>query len=1617
MFPNDKYDLLRVRDMNFSFVNGAGASRPSSGINTKVVAGQNETDSTWNFVKANISLVSQKIKKNIKKEKEKLFYKIQNGSELSDIKEWLHSLDLEELTECDIEEYVENIEPLYKLQNWSYDDVLSDTSSEGITSLRALASESFGKVNFLSRWTGGKSFDKILSLIESVVLFIEDIMLTTDTNYKVHVPFCVARLMRMNGISLCTSAVRGGGKLIRQIVDLFEFGIEIQSENSYLEWLRKFVEGKEIIEHSLFMKKTKMMLARILALGLFPMWKINITQYFPEICKCIDEMEQRPLVGGMDFVFSLCDYVVFCGTKGYDAITLGVWNAFFNEKNSISDWVEQVSKLKLKSNFFSDPQVLVLAGYVTDTIDITIINSECSELLDKGKAFMANKRFLHKREYEVLERSIRDLELIRVSLTSTRFTMRSRPMPFGMVLHGRSAVLKSYLTQLFYKTFAQAANSIQWENKPNLNLVADDEHFYSRNANDAYWSKFKSNMWCINFDDVGGTKPAVAQGVPTDIASFLRVQNNTPYVTEQADVEDKGRIPIQNLLTIGSTNVFNLDVPMYMNDSYANLRRFHLFIDVGIKDEYTSNGETVDVDKIPHDQEILDIWNFRVKTVEPEYINKLDQRVNVSVKFKTLHCFDNIDDMLSFYCKAVVKHLKTQERALCQSQKTSEVKLCATCFRRTCVCEQELQSDKELVTCIKSITLTTCYALLRVLFLIITCAWNILCNKSDIRKPVYDKWIIQFLRCRLYMRNCLRRFKYKYTWLKILGIFSSLLILVSFLLKLKKKTNVQGNTGSIPIPVGKVDEEVNVWHNDNLELSNFDITPNMSSWTGKTLDSFCDYIGKNTFYVNFKDDKGDFRKGRMLAVGGQVYVTNNHYFVLDKIVGVTIFRGKNSEGITASRYESIDISQLYAMPDQDLIFVYLPNQPPAKNISKYFLDVIQKKHFLGAGLVRNEDYTLETRALTSGWHEANILVADKEAPQINRQFDLYFSRANGSYAGGECGSPLIMEIAHSGFCIAGIHMLTRRSFRTDFGSAPILREWVECALTYFGPQTEPSPVLLNSSSAPHVEIKALHPKSPLNWIYAGNCEVYGSIQARCISTSKVVPTAICNDIVEATINTNYPIKANYGPPVMGRDWRPKRIALLDCTNTNTSMSNHILERCVEAYWKDIQRDLPEDEWDLIQEYDLFTAINGANGVKYVDKMNRNTSAGFPWCTSKRKFLINMPETNGLQEPVDIDAEIKARVILMDERVRAGKRAMPIFNAQMKDEPVSKKKQESGKTRVFSSAPMDFSIVMRKYFLSCVRVIQRNIFVFEAAPGVNAHSTEWRTIYDYLVKHSKERIIAGDYSAFDKTMPPIVIKKAFRILYMMCQRAGYSDEALRAVASLSEDIAFPITNFFGDMVQFNGSNPSGHPLTVIINSIANSLYMRYAYYLLNPANECGSFRSYVALITYGDDNICGVSPLCDFFTHTGIQAALHTCGIRYTMADKEAKSVPFISIEQASFLKREFYFSSDFDNIVAKLDHDSLSKMLTSCVKSKGLTLKQHSMEVMRCALTEYAFYGKTVFQERQIIFKMLWHTHRMYEITDFDKYMPTWNQIFCRFWKIDDSNSLTTIPLEEEVDA
>lgn len=117
------------------------------------------------------------------------------------------------------------------------------------------------------------------------------------------------------------------------------------------------------------------------------------------------------------------------------------------------------------------------------------------------------------------------------------------------------------------------------------------------------------------------------------------------------------------------------------------------------------------------------------------------------------------------------------------------------------------------------------------------------------------------------------------------------------------------------------------------------------------------------------------------------------------------------------------------------------------------------------------------------------------------------------------------------------------------------------------------------------------------------------------------------------------------------------------------------------------------------------------------------------------------------------------------------------------------------------------------------------------------------------------------------------------------------------------------------------------------------------------------------MVYGDDNIIGVNnDKIPWFNHTALVFAYEKMGIKYTMAEKEAKSVPYIKITEATFLKRYFRFDDTLCCQMAPIEFQSIADSLTMWVRSKSITREQQMLEIMSGALLKFFHYGEKTYE-------------------------------------------------------
>lgn len=1366
--------------------------------------------------------------------------------------------------------------------------------------------------------------------------------------------------------------------------------LELQSIDFNLDTVEGLLDQYSQLREAPIFKKVYKCLMYVLSFSVFEKFGIEFSSFNYNVLEA--EALKRKFSSRPDMIHCLLDTLLFLVKRGRAIMHTGRIDVLFHSGNTYGEWSDKVEILKRQSEMLTHPDISGLsnADFLADLDDA----------IEKGDCIAKYSNIMSQFEKKHMLRTLNDLKMLRFDHVSKRKAKESRDIPFSIMVFSPPKMGKSSIMHNLRVHYAKLRG-----------LRCQKEAVFTRNPIADHWDGYDNSYWGCIFDDVAFLNPSSSTGPDPSISEFLQAINGEAYITKQAELENKGSIAFKSEWCVATTNTINLNAHHYFSCPSAVQRRFPYILIPKVKPEYQDDDGCLDASKVPVPDHYYDYWTYTVQKV----ISRSNERdLKKYAKMETVMEDADLKEFLCWYTKAIKDHRKVQDKIRESGKKLNDIKLCGNCHLPYAMCECQLQSEdiggslfflRTLFCNFLMILLSYCYIIYKY-SRFVRMITETIDNISTIRryKQRFDE----------YTNFAIPKFFEKQFWKELgdkvgktvpgyelaLPIIAALTVGYSLSKLNSLRYTLQGIDDSKEYDKNckkpQIDENIereNVWYKNDYELSSFDVSPMSISYKSMSDDMVHKIIGRNCVSLKFIRDGNMVRYAKATCVTGQLYITNNHNVPEVNVQDLEIIQQSVSEGVNKNIIVKLSSSQVHRYPDRDICFIYIPNIPPKKNIIGLFAKESMQASSVGYYVRRERNGEILNSHLYKISPQKNFSI-----PQLGIKIPCWSAVSSCSTIIGDCGSVMISKTTY-GPVIVGMHTLGSGE---NVIAAAVTQEYIQNFLDKNTEYNLQSGTPQLSSLSADRKLGSLHKKSTLRYINEGTAAAYGSFKEfRGKPKSRVCLTPIVHEM------SALGYKINYTKPEM-LSYVPWRIAMLDLTNPVTQLDQNILDKCVKSFGDEILSRLTKERLSQVEKYDMFTAVNGANGVAYVDKMNRNTSAGNPWKKSKKHFIVSIPECHGLSDPVEVTDEIKNRVEHMETEYQSGRCVHPNFCAHLKDEPVTFKKAKAMKTRVFAGAPFDWSIIVRKYLLSAIRVIQSERYTFESAPGTIAQSAEWQEMYEYITKFGTDRIIAGDYKAFDKSMAAQAILSAFEVLIIICKASGnYTVEDIRTIRCMARDVAFSLQDFNGDLVQFFGSNPSGNPLTVIINGLVNALYIRYCYYVLNPKKEVDSFKENVSLITYGDDNIMGISKNIDWLNHTTIQAALSDLGITYTMADKEAVSVPFINISEATFLKRSWRFDEDIGFYLCPLDHDSIEKMLMVWTQSKSICAEEQICAVVSAAVREYFYYGKDVFEQKRNMLMNVMNKEQYIPWIE-DSTFPTWEQLKKQFYA---ASSLTEFGL------
>lgn len=1248
-------------------------------------------------------------------------------------------------------------------------------------------------------------------------------------------------------------------------------------------------------------------------------WKFVKDLGYDEIAQT---MIKRKLFSGPNMFVNIIRMIKYVSSSLKRYKESGEMIDLFHSGRSYQRWYVTAMNVKRLAPYLAnlEPHGMNIFSFIRDL----------NECLDQGASIYKSVK-INKYDDRVVSQILGDLRTIKANFMTKSASMKERRAPMAFLVYGKTGVAKSQFTKLLYTHYANT-----------FDLPCEDNYRYVRLAIDKHWNNFGSHMWCVQLDDIAFMHPNKAMAGDPSVMEILQIINNVPFVPTQAAIEDKGKTPMFAKLVIGTTNTPHLNAQYYFSNHYAVRRRFPYIINIVPKDELRK-GDMIDTSKIPEiNDEYPDFWIITVKKIS--VVSSNDEPL---VSEEVIKVFNNIYEFLAWYSQVCIEHESIQDRSQRCESAYKNITLCKLCYYPTtrCICNLINQTSdalcnrsgwKQIINAIMGAYIF-CW-LDKVLPSIIT---------NKLRYIVFNSLESKYQETYFYkLGETIREYKISKE-MKLAFITTIILVVIYLFYRIWKPSEIiKKETDDGCIPLNEKDE-TNFYKN-RYEVTSFDQPLASCSTSNLSKDEFIKRIERNCIVLEArhtcsKTQMTLVRENKAFCVRGNLYVVNTHFLAnMDKP------KFKIIQGIT----QNIDGNMLYEGNFKilkvigDTTILRIDCIPPKKDLTAYLPKNSYRGCFSGFYISREIDGSI----LINDFHSV------KRGP-TPEGLDAIFAITKLRTKLGSCGSLSVMKTT-SGYVIAGIHGAAMQdvedSEKATYSIAvayPVTKDIIDSV--EFSPAqgtmvVETDSIILSNE---------LHKKSPLCNIN-GTAYIFGSLKGYVSKTHSRVQSTPISDDVKLYLNK----EDTHGAPIMSGN-KPWEIALNPTLNPSNKIDVTILDQVVKDFTNDILSSLHKNELDLIRPYSWDIVVNGKEGVQYVDKINTSSSMGWPWNKSKKFFLKPDIQSNQ-QHGVTFPDDIWERVDNIETSYRKGELVHPVFRTNLKDEPVTLKKINNEKTRIFTSCPIDWCLVVRKWILPIIRVIQRNRFIFEAQPGIVAQSSDWEELYDYLISKGPN-YFAGDYENYDKRLPPSLMKAGYQIMINLALAAGQVEMA-NMITCICSDSIYPFMVYKSEVIQAFGSLPSGVPVTAILNSLVGSIIMRYAYAVLKKENggmlNATDFKKHVALVTYGDDNAAGVSDKVKWFNHCNVSRVLtDQLDLKYTMAEKDAMSIPFIPINEVSFLKRKFVFNSEFKCIVGPLDETSLFKMLTKWIPSKTVDSEIQIESVITSCVRESVFHGREVF--------------------------------------------------------
>lgn len=1314
-----------------------------------------------------------------------------------------------------------------------------------------------------------------------------------------------------------------------------------------------------------------------------------------------------------DTVHSVFNWFKWLLATGRDAFSEGSLRPFYRNGTSYLKWYDQTSDaIRLKNTI----QLTGTPGDISDYMD------RLSTLSNSGKVIVSQLKADGSPVYNVAQRlQDRLLDLIADEQLNARARELQTP-PFAFGLYGSPAVGKTTLLDELILIFSKHSGDDY-----------DPDRKFVRSSNDKFQSGLRNDHRYFVLDDVGSVNPNVnPEAASNTVSAFMEYFNTSAPATNQAALEDKGRIFARPDLVVLTSNVADFGTYRVSRANYAFFRRLKYRISLTVKPEFRVNLDCNELDPTKVPVGFSDIHTFTVvqytgaphgtsTTISANGSSIRDPQNDGSAVCETV-VLANVGQLefFTWYSKAVKAHLANVARLRSRNASMIKSELCDTCsmlssrcecevdvdtgvrfnpcFRcfeehKHCVCDDELELPQQELVRLEAqgagCSMPTSVETVRMEF------WKAGQKFSKFRGLVSQLNEFLYHEYELYREfvKCMSTFvAYKISSLDM----GPKVERPKPVLDKSKKALLQ--RPRVPTPASAPAESVTLaqqsssyqnWlqvvktasEDDTADIYSREESPDNFSFKDQTrtigLDTLAKKVRKNMLRLEFSTTE-DFRE--VDSVFGVVTHSRLVLTVCHAVADNVWVRFKLDDD-SPWLVSRITDCLVNCSPNMDMVTLRYPGPRQFKSLLNFFA-----ADFHGAP--RTCD-----KVVNVGWSTDSFVPRSEFGVVDSDRESEIMLVCEGDLRAGSCGSFNVARVGAHVF-IVSMHQYgcAERNLAVSRPLTVVMALGGHLALESLIPAKLDNAFKSNGlrlTKSKKFEAGVFHRKSFASHYAEHYPDLYSEFLKRItpLGTIAYGTTPPRSHVVATPLNGLLPPSLKVAPDMSTRllpdgtyqNWFNQ--GLLDLASSVTVFPDEEVEAALAVVTARYAKAFalagacfPLEERE---------SLNGVAGVRFLDAFKRKTGQGLPTRGPKTNRIVEISGTRYYT------SEARDCLQFVADNLAQFRNPGIFGDFTLKDEP----KKLHKAVRVFTQFPFAFNDIMRRLCLPVFKILQDNPLLFGISIGMNADSFQWGQLYDKHITYDKH--VFFDFTQFDKSHSASTMSASNKLIFRLAALIypthhmvlGHPWQLLMC-AGLSL-ITNPIYNVQNTLYQVSGSLGSGLFSTAVQNSLIQELILQMLWTKFTAkypkyAGNGDSFVRYVVHDKYGDDGFLSTNAP-EFDLRFIIETAKDSWDMTITDPEKGDKIPENFPLEKWNYLKRGFRPVGD--RVYAPLEIQSMLKTLNWWVPQDDKSVEDAMVD--RC--NEVMFYLSSHEDETWDEFSKIVHDAmcKVYGQRDFGGYFRT----------------------------